>query len=1274
MTIFQTLIRRAKTLLWTAFSIVVIFAAVVMGVGKLLIPFSDRYQPRLEAWLTEEFGQPVVLESFVGEWTAFGPRLSLKGMQLLPAAEAGALQRQADVVIESAALDIKPFNLLLPGLPLYNFRVIGADFELLRTADGQFRLSGFGVSRRGEQQQGSALRELARVGEVVLQDSSLAYRDELYGIRLNLTDINGRLHLEDDELASEIRANLFDTRGELIIGEVEGTVLLSLDKDQKVRGAEWQATARELMLAAFQGRLPANPFLPSTGWFNAELWGSWTAAEGHQLKGVTDLTDARLVNDYQDLWLDRVNTRLQWHFRNRKNWTLHLADFLYDDGEQSWTAPRVSMARNITDGLGLWISADRLPLGVPMRLARNVMSIYGTPWPDYLPGAAGGEVSELDLVLDANWRVALVRGEVQRGSVSDWERWPDLEGLTGHVALERETGHMKLSGDEVFVRWPRIFRDPITLSIPACSIDLDWGQRWQARVRDCELRNADLAASGTALLSGNEGRPAIDLNVQVTRGQVDRLDPYWPESVLSDPVKTWLRNGLVGGEIDFGRVSIHGDMDDWPFENGRGRFEAVAQVSGGQIDYVDDWPQARDVEVVARFVGASMDIRGRVGSIGGVAAREVRATIPSFRSPVLDIDYAADSTIPDLLGFLQRTPLQARVGTDLSRFTFAGPAGTRGSIKIPLSSPGDDLSLRGEASLAGGQFSDPELGISIDRIGGLLTYSEQGFAASALEAEFHGQPARLELAAQANSDELFRASLEGAFGVADVIPDFLLDELGTLLQSRGQCPWRLAVTVSPAAGAGENQVLLSVASNLEGASLDLPAPLDKAPAERWPLSLTYPLSGIDRVLQLEIGDRMALRFDLPEGASAPRAGVLRLGGGRGDMPPAGFIRIQGESPAVDLDGWLDIALEQVAHGSGMGGLTLEWGRFSTGELTFLDRLFQDVNVNFSVAETEVQAEFSSEDLAGSLRYMTASGGSHSLSAEFDRLVLGEPISTGVEMDTNPAELPALHLYAQSLRYAGIEWGETRIEAYPIANGFHFEKIDAMSERLELQARGDWLLDDQGHRSDFDIRFASESLGDFLHSMDISSPMQGGQTLVYFNAWWPGPPGAFALSQLNGELEFSVVGGNITGASAGSGRLLGLLSVQALPKRLALDFRDVFDSGFQFDEATGTFRMENGMATTDNVVLKSSAASISVSGRTNLVAREYDQLLTIRPGVGNTLPVIGALAAGPGGAAAGLALQGLLQDQLAEATQVRYSITGTWENPQFEPIEVERQGG
>jgi uncharacterized protein YhdP len=463
--------------------------------------------------------------------------------------------------------------------------------------------------------------------------------------------------------------------------------------------------------------------------------------------------------------------------------------------------------------------------------------------------------------------------------------------------------------------------------------------------------------------------------------------------------------------------------------------------------------------------------------------------------------------------------------------------------------------------------------------------------------------------------------------------------------------------------------------------MDLPAPLEKAPDAAWPVRIEFPLDDSKRPLDVVFEDRATMRFDLAadesEGAAGAEVGLrralFRLDGRLAPLPEPGLVRVEGEASLVDLDGWVDVIVDEVMQGSGMGGLELEPGLLFAQEALFLDRLFTDVEMEFSVEGPEFQAVFRSEDLDGSVRYRDVDG-SGNLSAEFNRLVLGDPVSSGLSMENDPADLPALHLYARSLSYAGIELGETRIEAYPKASGFHFEKVDTSSDSLSVQASGDWSLGPEGARSDFSINMASESLGDFLHSMDISSSMQGGQTLVKFDAWWPGTPGAFALSRLNGKVEFSVVDGNIANASAGTGRLLGLLSVQAIPKRLSLDFRDVFDSGFSFDEARGTFEMKNGIARTDDVELNSSAATISVRGETDLVEQRYDQELTIKPGLGNTLPIIGALAGGPVGAATGLALQGLLHKEIAEASQVRYSITGSWDDPKFEPVEVERAGG
>jgi uncharacterized protein (TIGR02099 family) len=1267
------IIRRARSLLWTAFSIIVILLAVGMGIGQLLMPYSVHYQPELEQWLSKEFGQPVAIDNFEGSWTAFGPRLTLSGLTLLGRADLPG-EGAAEVVIESAALDIRPLAYLLSGRPLYNFRVIGARFVLRRDRDGQFRLSGLGVSNRGSGQ-GSPLTELARIGEVVLQDSGLEYIDEVLDIRLALDRINGRLALDGDDLATEVSAVLFDRRSGLTYGDVNATGVLRTGTDRKLESVEWHADAGELMLAAFQGKVPASPFMPLTGWLDAEIWGGWSRGSGHRINGLIDLRDALLANDYQDLHIERIDSRFRWRFSDRGHWNLHLADFLFDHGEASWATPRLSVARNVDEDTGLWISADELPLGFPLSVVRDLMSMYGRPWPEKLTLTADGQVSGLDLVLDEDWQLKMARGRLADASVTGSGRWPSVTGLGGEVELSNGGGLAWLDGGTIHLDWPRWFRDPLTVDATPCRIDISWGEGWQAGFQGCGVENEDAAAFGDLVIRGNGGKPAMDLNVMVSRGKVGQIDPYWPEYNMSDNVKAWLRRGLLDGELRQGRVIIRGDMDDFPFRQQEGRFDAVAWLERPLIDFDEDWPAVQGGDVVARFIGPGMAVHGAVEDTGGVAAQEIFVGIEDMKTPVLKVEYSGASDLPGLLAYLEETPLSETVDVDLSAFEFAGPADINGRIVIPLGESPGELAVDGVVLIDGGRFSDPEHGITISDIKGSVAYNERGFAGTALQASAFGDPARLDLSADADGEEKFRAQLQGNFDVRDVLLDQQLRaDLPMLEAVAGRSDWRVSLTVAPGENPDRNEVTLGVRSGLEGVTMGLPKPFEKPAEETWPFALDFPLGESDRPLDIRLEGRALLRFDMPGGREPPRSALISLGGEPGELPPEGLLHIEGFAPVLDLDGWVSLVIDETERGTEMGGLQLGECKVLAGQMLFMDRRFPVVELDLSVAGEEISAAFESQDIDGTVRFSGDGQGRGSLSAEFERLALGEPGSTGVTMESDPKDLPALHLYARSLQYGGIELGETRIEAFPTQDGFRFEKADAVSDELSIQASGDWSLTGEGHRSDFRINMASESLGDFLHSMDISSSVQGGQTLVSLNAWWPGTPASFALSRLIGQVEFSVVDGNVTGADAGPGRLLGLVSFTALPKRLALDFSDVFESGFPFDEATGTFTMENGKARTEDVLLKSSSASIHLSGETDLENRRYDQLMTIRPGVGNTLPIIGALAAGPGGAAAGLALQGLLHDSLGEATQVRYTITGSWDEPVIEPVEIERAGG
>jgi uncharacterized protein YhdP len=358
--------------------------------------------------------------------------------------------------------------------------------------------------------------------------------------------------------------------------------------------------------------------------------------------------------------------------------------------------------------------------------------------------------------------------------------------------------------------WPRMFRDPFRLSIPACSLDLGWGGGYQLGFSGCTLENTDLSVLADARFTRDEGKPEVDINAVVTRATLDRLDPYWPEAILKDSVKTWLRRGLVAGDVTGARFQIRGDMDDWPFREGQGRFEAIARIGNGRLDYLDRWPDAEQFEASVRFLGPSMVLDGSVGNIGGVAAEAVSASIDDLKTPVLKVNYSADTVLPKLLGFFESTPLQELIKVDLSQFTFAGPVHTTGLLTVPLGSSAGELSLDGRLRMSKGYFSDPVSETVLENIAGELSYDETGFSGEGLDALFHDSPARLDIAAGTGREEKFRADLQGVFRVRDVVPSFLQENYAELVKFEGECPWKASLVVASGDDPDNSRTVLTV--------------------------------------------------------------------------------------------------------------------------------------------------------------------------------------------------------------------------------------------------------------------------------------------------------------------------------------------------------------------------------------------------------------------------------------------------------------------------------
>lgn len=158
------------------------------------------------------------------------------------------------------------------------------------------------------------------------------------------------------------------------------------------------------------------------------------------------------------------------------------------------------------------------------------------------------------------------------------------------------------------------------------------------------------------------------------------------------------------------------------------------------------------------------------------------------------------------------------------------------------------------------------------------------------------------------------------------------------------------------------------------------------------------------------------------------------------------------------------------------------------------------------------------------------------------------------------------------------------------------------------------------------------------------------------------PHEYDVLALNGNLEFEVKQGQVLKVQPGVGRLLGLVTLQSLPRRLTLDFRDLFSNGFAFDKISGRVNIDKGVMRSDNFSMTGPAADVMITGETNLKAETQKLRVKVLPHITDSLS-LAALAGGPLAGAVAFLAQKVLKDPLNKIASTEYEIIGTWDNPQ-----------
>ncbi|NNF97377.1 MAG: hypothetical protein HKM94_10665 [Halobacteria archaeon] len=294
----------------------------------------------------------------------------------------------------------------------------------------------------------------------------------------------------------------------------------------------------------------------------------------------------------------------------------------------------------------------------------------------------------------------------------------------------------------------------------------------------------------------------------------------------------------------------------------------------------------------------------------------------------------------------------------------------------------------------------------------------------------------------------------------------------------------------------------------------------------------------------------------------------------------------------------------------------------------------------------------------------------------DRMVLKKFLDKDeADQKLRPEDVPLLNGEVKNLIYDGTGFGHFSITTSRLRKGIRIETLQLAAPYLKLNANGQWNQWLGRDKTTFDVQFSSPDAGKMVESLGYTAVIEKGELQAKASLTWLDRLDRFDAEKVEGKLHLNIKKGNIIEVEAGAGRLLGLFSLSALPRRLALDFRDTFKSGFQFDEMNGNFDFREGNAYTGDLNTKSPVAQITVAGRTGYVDQDFDQKIIVTPKVSGTLPVAGGLLFGLEVGAVIVLFDKLLGDEINKASSREYHVTGSWDEPVITQIggQVVEQG-
>lgn len=888
-----------------------------------------------------------------------------------------------------------------------------------------------------------------------------------------------------------------------------------------------------------------------------------------------------------------------------------------------------------------------------------------------------------------------------------------VDNLSGTIAATEQGGNVVINSDKLVLHMPWFADEKFPLD--RLRVRANWsfpGKQLQVDIVDANAVQGKLKATlkGRHLLSLDPAKPGgpgvTDLRATVDGFDIAQIGRYLPLAT-HEHLRDWLTGALVGGSVHDVKLRLRGDLAHFPFradtpeEQARGEFHVIGRIQNGKLNYApalhapDEksplWPLAEQINGTIEFDRTRMEINAATASTLNVALTKVKAVVPDLASHdmQLDIDGGANGPLQEFLRYMEASPVLAWIGHFTEDTKGSGNATLGLSLRLPLTHL-HDAGVTGALQLQGNDIALlPELP-TLHATLGTIGFNEHGVALTGLGASFLGGPLAVSGGTQPEGGIVIKlAGTMAADGIRQAYPAPAMQQVADRIT--GSTRYTGVIDVR------DHHTTVTVDTTLAGLGLAFPAPLTKAAGDALPLHFVLagqPVTdaGLARdEITVALGQNMAARYEREKPFKG--AWTVTRGGIGVNVPapaPEDGMMISVNMKTISVDQWLALGTGIANAGASTppaaaapGALAIPSmaqyfipttiaARASVLELG--ERKLNDVVLGASHQDNNWQANIDSRQVVGHVSWSEPANG-QALGKVTARLAsLNIPESAAAEVKTlleddksAAASIPALDIVAERFVLFNKQLGRLELlasNAKALAGReWRIDRLALANPDGQLKATGRWITRDGKSNTGMNFNLDILDAGRLLDRLGFPGTLKGGKGVLSGDIGWSGLPYSLDIPSLSGQILLNVGNGQFLKQDPGAAKLLGVLSLQALPRLLKLDFHDVFSEGLAFDGITANALITHGVVSTKNLKMHGLAATVLMDGTADIANESTNLHVVVIPEFNlGTGPLVYGLAINPVIGLGSFLAQWVLRAPVMKALTYQMMVTGPWKAP------------